>query len=228
MNITISGFFCFMLMCDNVTQCFKANKLHSISKIFLPPLPPATKLGQGYFFTRVQWRIQDFPQGGAPTPKIAIIFHIFAENCMKMKEFGPPGGGARPWRPPWIHQCVSVILLGGVARPTPRREVGGLAGRGCLGPDPGGSWGFWPGGAVQAHTWAGVQTHTRGVRAHTWGGGFQAHTQGVQAQVQGGLSQHALRQNPPPPSADGYCCGQYASYWNAFLLLDKVMMSCNQ
>ena len=47
-----------------------------------------------------QWQIQDFPQGGAPTPKIAIIFHIFTENCMKMKEFGPPGGGARPWRPP--------------------------------------------------------------------------------------------------------------------------------
>ena len=34
-----------------------------------------------------------FSPGGAPTPKIAIIFHIFAENCMKMKEFGPPGGG---------------------------------------------------------------------------------------------------------------------------------------
>ena len=47
-----------------------------------------------------QWRIQDFPQGGAPTPKIAIIFQIFAKNCMKMKEFGPPRGGARPWRPP--------------------------------------------------------------------------------------------------------------------------------
>ena len=41
--------------------------------------------------TSLQWRIQDFPQGGAPTPKIAIIFQIFAENCMKMKEFGPPG-----------------------------------------------------------------------------------------------------------------------------------------
>ena len=40
-----------------------------------------------------------FPRGGAPTPKIAIIFHLFTENCMKMKEFGPPGGGARPWRP---------------------------------------------------------------------------------------------------------------------------------
>ena len=49
-----------------------------------------------------QWRIQDFPQGGAPTPKIAIIFQIFAKNCMKMKEFGPPGGGrARvPGAPP--------------------------------------------------------------------------------------------------------------------------------
>ena len=30
----------------------------------------------------------------------------------------------------------------------------------------------------------------------------------------GGGVQHALRQTPP---ADGYCCGQYASYWNAFL-----------
>ena len=34
-----------------------------------------------------------FSSGGAPTPKIAIIFQILAENCMKMKEFGPPGGG---------------------------------------------------------------------------------------------------------------------------------------
>ena len=38
-----------------------------------------------------------FSPGGAPTPKIGINFQIFAENCMKMKEFGP--GGARPWRP---------------------------------------------------------------------------------------------------------------------------------
>ena len=22
---------------------------------------------------------------------------------------------------------------------------------------------------------------------------------------------------PPPPKADGYCCGRYASYWNTFL-----------
>ena len=30
-----------------------------------------------------------------------------------------------------------------------------------------------------------------------------------------GVSQHALRQTLPP--SDSYCCGQYASYWNAFL-----------
>ena len=41
-----------------------------------------------------QWGIQDFPQGAVPTPKIAIIFQIFAEKCMKMKEFGCPGGAS--------------------------------------------------------------------------------------------------------------------------------------
>ena len=46
-----------------------------------------------------QWRIQDFPQRGAPTPKIAIIFQIFAKNCMKMKEFGPPRGARVPGAP---------------------------------------------------------------------------------------------------------------------------------
>ena len=60
----------------------------------------------------MQWRIQDFPQGGAQTPKIAIIFQIFAENCIKMKEFGPPGEGARPWRPPWIRQWHVIITKG--------------------------------------------------------------------------------------------------------------------
>ena len=42
-------------------------------------------------WSRFQWRIQDFPEAGSPTAKSAIIFHFFAENCMKMKEFGPPG-----------------------------------------------------------------------------------------------------------------------------------------
>ena len=46
-----------------------------------------------------QWQIQDFPERGAPTPNSAIILQFFAENCIKMKKIGPPGGGARPWRP---------------------------------------------------------------------------------------------------------------------------------
>ena len=45
----------------------------------------------GNFLIQCQCRIQDFPEGGAPTPKRAIIFHFFPENCMKMKEFGPGG-----------------------------------------------------------------------------------------------------------------------------------------
>ena len=32
-------------------------------------------------------------------------------------------------------------------------------------------------------------------------------------------------QTPPAdPPADGYCCGRYASYWNAFLYFDVSMM----
>ena len=53
-----------------------------------------------------------FSPGGAPTPKIAIIFHIFAENCVKMKEFGPPGGARVPGAPPWIRQCMELLFCG--------------------------------------------------------------------------------------------------------------------
>ena len=43
-----------------------------------------------------QWRIQDFPEEGALTPKgghQSIIWPIFPENCMKMKKFWARGGG---------------------------------------------------------------------------------------------------------------------------------------
>ena len=37
----------------------------------------------------------------------AFLAKFLAENCMKLKEFGPrEGWSARPWHPsPWIHQC---------------------------------------------------------------------------------------------------------------------------
>ena len=31
-----------------------------------------------------------FPRG-APTPKLRLFYNFYAKNCMKMKEFGPPG-----------------------------------------------------------------------------------------------------------------------------------------
>ena len=47
-----------------------------------------------YFSSGAQWRTQDFPEGGAPIPKLGLFCQLFAENCMKMKEFGPLGRGA--------------------------------------------------------------------------------------------------------------------------------------
>ena len=46
-----------------------------------------------------QWRIEDFPDVGTPTPKLELFGKFFAENCTKMKEFGPPGGGGIPRAP---------------------------------------------------------------------------------------------------------------------------------
>ena len=49
-----------------------------------------------------QWRIQDFPEVGAPTLRGGGRQHTnlskFPKNCMKLKEFGPGGGrgAARP------------------------------------------------------------------------------------------------------------------------------------
>ena len=40
-----------------------------------------------------------FSRGGAPTPKSAIIFHLFAKNCMKIKVFGPQDGTRIPGTP---------------------------------------------------------------------------------------------------------------------------------
>ena len=42
-----------------------------------------------------QWRIQDLTEEGAPTLQGGsqhTILLNFIKNCMKLKEFGPPGG----------------------------------------------------------------------------------------------------------------------------------------
>ena len=49
-----------------------------------------------------QWRTQDFPEEGHQLPKVGVLTYNFAEKCMKMKEFGTPGGHASlaPLPPP--------------------------------------------------------------------------------------------------------------------------------
>ena len=50
-----------------------------------------------------QWRIQDFPEEGAPTPQGgAPTYEIakFSEKLHEIERIWTPGGGARPSRPP--------------------------------------------------------------------------------------------------------------------------------
>ena len=42
----------------------------------------------------------DFPEGGREPSRGGVNTPNFPENCMKSKEFGRPGGGVRPSRPP--------------------------------------------------------------------------------------------------------------------------------
>ena len=41
-----------------------------------------------------------FPRGGREPSRGGVNTPNFPENCMKSKEFGRPGGGVRPSRPP--------------------------------------------------------------------------------------------------------------------------------
>ena len=49
-----------------------------------------------------------FPRGVRQLPKVLLFFKFFAENCMKMKEFGPQG--ACPWRPLDPPMVFNLIL----------------------------------------------------------------------------------------------------------------------
>ena len=98
-------------------------------------------------------------------------------------------------------------------------------GGGSPGSHLGACWGVLAGG-IQAHT----QQDAGGLA----GGGLQAHTQGgcwgvwlwecpgphlgVSRPRQGDCIPACTEADPPP---DGYCCRQYASYWNAFLLFNS-------
>ena len=194
-------------------------------------LPPATKLGQGNLFRSV---CQEFCSRGSgrvsrPTPGGGRLGGSGWGEVSRPTPRGELGSLARGglqahtqgegWRV-WPGGLQAHTWGGwgggvwwGVSRPTPGGgcRLGCLAGR-SPGPHSGGRLGGLAGG-LQAHTWGG------GVgRLGICPVGLQDHTQGVSRPTPGGVSQHALRQTPPPPKADGYCCGWYVSYWNAFLL----------
>ena len=53
----------------------------------------------------IQWRIQDFPQGGRQLPKLLLFFTFLPKTAWKWKNLDPQGGAHVPGAPPWIRQC---------------------------------------------------------------------------------------------------------------------------
>ena len=49
-----------------------------------------------------------FPRGGREPSRGGVNTPNFPENCMKSKEFGRPGGGVRPSRPPLDPPMLNV------------------------------------------------------------------------------------------------------------------------
>ena len=48
---------------------------------------------------------------------MGVLTYLFSENCMKIKEFGPPGGSRAPGAPPlrsaneMVHAIVHAIAI---------------------------------------------------------------------------------------------------------------------
>ena len=65
----------------------------------------------------------------------------------------------------------------------------------------------------------GIPACIAGLQAHTWGVSRPTPGMSPGQQMGGGVGIPACTEasTPPLPQADGYCCGRYASYWNAFL-----------
>ena len=148
---------------------------------------------------------------------------VGARLCFYMCLFTGGRGGISACIAGGIPACLAAGLQRGVVsqhalqvpRPTPRGEVEGSDQRGSPGPHPTGKF--------RGLAW-GLQAHNGGVCRPTprWGGspgphpgcGVSRPTPGVWSpgpHPEGGVSQHTLRKTP-----HGYCCGRYASYWNAF------------
>ena len=58
----------------------------------------------------IQWRIQDFPEEGAPTLKEAIIWPFFSQKLHEIERIWTPPGGAHPWRPLPLRSANDIDL----------------------------------------------------------------------------------------------------------------------
>ena len=68
------------------------------------------KLKHKAFLRNWQWRIQDFPDGGAPTSKVGALTYYLAtfllKTAWKWKNLDREGGARVPGAPPWIRQWL--------------------------------------------------------------------------------------------------------------------------
>ena len=65
-----------------------------------------------------------------------------------------------------------------------------------------------------------------GLQVHTYGGGWGSGPGGSPGPDPGGSIPECTEADSPPPPADGYCCGRYPPYWDAFLL-SSVRANCD-
>ena len=92
--------------------CLSGQHHHIISYhiiIDFPP-PPQRNLESATGSINIQWRIQDFPQGGRQLPNVLLFFNFLPKTAWKWKNLDPRGG-TRPWRPPWIRQWYWYINI---------------------------------------------------------------------------------------------------------------------
>ena len=120
-----------------------------------------------------------------------------------------PGGGGVMCIPAWLAGFQAHTQgglewsgLGGVSRSTPRGEFRGL------------TWG----GVLQAHTLEGWEGGSPGPQP---GGSPDSRRGSPGPHLRGGGIPACTEADPAP--ADSYCCGRYASYWNAFLFSALIL-----
>ena len=198
---------------NNITNFFRVKQY----------LPPATKLGQGYVFTRVC----DSVHRGVGWGWYASMHCRWYLSMPCSRSAG--GGRVASQHALKVVSQHALQVSGGVSRPTlggggsPDPHPVGLCIPACTEADP--PMVYLPGGVP---AWGGVPA--QGV--YLWGctclsACWDTHTPGQippWVDTHPGQTYIPLGRNSPPPPG-GHCSGRYASYWNAFLFYMRLSIS---